>query len=318
MSITAAQAAAELQQLAVAIHDMMVNRMMAYSGFSLMVFDWFLTLPDEITLIWGARWTAVKTAYMINRYLIPVLLSFEIYVWSGYATLITLGFCRNVFAAQSFIIVAFYANVHWMVSLRAWLLWERRSSIGFTIIAVFLLYLLATCLIMGKELGPIRRTAQVIPEMNVCFAEVPSKLWTVWLPSILYEVFIVIITITKAFKHSKNIIHSPVLETLYRDGFLYFVFINLSSVMNLLVWGVAPQGYFLLAIFFTTALCQVVGSRMVMDLRSAGQAKPVEVVYGSAFHRHPVARVVAYKTSEVTDDRGFFEMNTFSRENDGY
>ncbi|OJA10983.1 hypothetical protein AZE42_09310 [Rhizopogon vesiculosus] len=38
------------------------------AGFTLLVYDYVLTLRDEVTYIWNAPWTVVKVMFFINRY----------------------------------------------------------------------------------------------------------------------------------------------------------------------------------------------------------------------------------------------------------
>lgn len=38
------------------------------SGYGLLVFDYLLTLSDEIAYIWPSRWSLVKIIYLANRY----------------------------------------------------------------------------------------------------------------------------------------------------------------------------------------------------------------------------------------------------------
>ncbi|KAJ3562216.1 hypothetical protein NP233_g9714 [Leucocoprinus birnbaumii] len=42
------------------------------ASFTVLVFDWLVTLDLEVSLVWNSRWTITKIVYLINRYL-PVL-----------------------------------------------------------------------------------------------------------------------------------------------------------------------------------------------------------------------------------------------------
>ena len=39
---------------------------------AVVVYDWILTFPDEMRLIWRHRWTGAKALFLLNRYLIIV------------------------------------------------------------------------------------------------------------------------------------------------------------------------------------------------------------------------------------------------------
>ena len=40
----------------------------AWAGYTLLLYDYILTLRDEATYIWPTRWSIVKSIYMFNRY----------------------------------------------------------------------------------------------------------------------------------------------------------------------------------------------------------------------------------------------------------
>ncbi|KZT37381.1 hypothetical protein SISSUDRAFT_1062842 [Sistotremastrum suecicum HHB10207 ss-3] len=259
------------QELETVLSQMSVSRNMAYSGFTVMIYDWVLTLPDEIKLIWPARWSTVRVIFLVNRYLLPLLLSVDIYVWGGFDLKLTPEFCKVWVTLESFVIISFFASLHWIVAMRAWALWGRSQLMGSAILTAFILYFVSTCVITGESMAFIGKTVGPIPLVNICFGTLPSYLWAIWCPNLVFETFIFTITFVKAWRHTRNnLTATPVLSVLYRDGFLYFVFISLASLMNLLTWAIAPAGYVLLAKYFTTSLCQVAGSRLILDLRAVG------------------------------------------------
>ncbi|KIO03529.1 hypothetical protein M404DRAFT_145802, partial [Pisolithus tinctorius Marx 270] len=40
------------------------------AGYTLLVYDYFLTLSDEVECMWYAPWTPVKFVYLANRYIV--------------------------------------------------------------------------------------------------------------------------------------------------------------------------------------------------------------------------------------------------------
>ncbi|KAL0961310.1 hypothetical protein HGRIS_006269 [Hohenbuehelia grisea] len=48
--------------------------------YAVQIYDWLLNLGDEIELIHNARWTSIKVAYLLCRYL--PLLTFPMYLWA--------------------------------------------------------------------------------------------------------------------------------------------------------------------------------------------------------------------------------------------
>jgi len=241
---------------------------MAAAGLSVMLYDWALTLSVEVRYIWQARWTVVKALFLINRYFIPFTIAFGIYGWSGQATWISVDSCKIYVLVDAYTMLAFFCSLHWMVAMRAWALWSRTLTTGLVIWGSFFLYLGSTVAITAKALLTYKPTP--VFGTNVCYGDLPNYLWTIWLPSIVFETVIFGITALKAVQHSKKRVETPILTVLYRDGFLYFIFICLNSFMNLLIWAIAPLGYVILFKFFSTSICAVAGAHLVLDLIHVG------------------------------------------------
>ena len=55
------------------------------AGLVALLYDHLLTINDEIELVWRARNTLPKTLFLINRYLVPLLMLVTIYRESPYA-----------------------------------------------------------------------------------------------------------------------------------------------------------------------------------------------------------------------------------------
>jgi len=131
------------------------------------------------------------------------------------------------------------------------------------------LYLAAAFALTIKGLLSI--PASLFPIINICFGTLPNYLWAIWLPSIFFETLVFILTLLKAVQHQRsNLSRTPILSTLYRDGFLYFLFISLNSACNLLFWAIAPPTKVLLVKYISTAVTLAAGSHLILDLREVG------------------------------------------------
>jgi len=232
-------------------------------------YDWILSLDSEIKLIWSARRSVVKTVYLVNRYCLPIVMIWANYAWSGQALWFKPLSCRIFLVLDSSLIIAFFASLHYIVSLRAWALYGRSRAVGLLLWGGFVLYLAAAYVLTIKGLLSI--PASLFPIVNICFGTLPSYLWAIWLPSIIFETLVFALTLIKATQHqSSNLSRTPILSTLYRDGFLYFLFICLNSACNLLFWAIASPTKVLLVKYLSTAVTLAAGSHLILDLREVG------------------------------------------------
>jgi hypothetical protein len=70
--------------------------------------------------------------------------------------------------------------------------------------------------------------------------------------------------------NSSTIQHSPLVKTLYYDGFLYFFVIFAIAATNLLVWYLVPASLgMLLIMIYRVSMC-VMSSRIILHIRKAG------------------------------------------------
>ncbi|KAG9085298.1 hypothetical protein FS749_004543 [Ceratobasidium sp. UAMH 11750] len=76
-------------------------------------------------------------------------------------------------------------------------------------------------------------------------------------------------TLYKCLEHAKSQqLHTPLLKTLYRDGFLYFLIIVVIRILNLALWIVAPPSLIYLGLYFIWSLITLLISRLLLNLRN--------------------------------------------------
>ncbi|KAG9105595.1 hypothetical protein FRC07_009159 [Ceratobasidium sp. 392] len=112
-------------------------------------------------------------------------------------------------------------------------------------------------------------TVEYNPFFRICFAQLSPHIWMCWLPALIFETFLFVMTLIKAREHSKSNFNTPMLHILYRDGILYYVVICCCSIFNMTVWLVAPPTLIALSKFFVLAVVPAMGARLVLNLRSS-------------------------------------------------
>jgi len=250
------------------LRDVTQTRYTLAAAAAIIFYDWILTLDSEMRLIWPARRSVVKTIFLINRYCVPIIIGWANYAWSGRATWFKHISCEAYLLLDSSLILLFFASLHYIISLRAWTLYGRDKVIGVFLWGGFALYLVSAFVLNFKAILAIPAT--LVPIINICFGTLPSYLWTIWLPSIVFETFVFVLTLVKAIRYQRSEMSTPILSVLYRDGFLYFLFISMNSACNLLFWAVTPPFKVLLLKYLSTAITLAAGSHLILDLREVG------------------------------------------------
>ncbi|KAG8714808.1 hypothetical protein FRC09_017223 [Ceratobasidium sp. 395] len=284
--VEAAAFQAALHELEIALGHVNTSRYMGVAGYTLLIYDHVLTFSGEVELVWKAdKRNVVTWLFLVNRYLVPIVLGIDLYDKGGLASRLTKKFCQRWFVIEGYINVLSFAAVHALVAMRVNAVWGRRKWVTTLLWASGSLYILGTLAIISPGLfqvldqvsflrGPSNANLNVArskvepnPIFNVCFGTITSYFWTVWIPPITFEAIIFTLTVIKAIEHRHKNIKTPVAYTLYRDGFLYFVVISLCSIFPLIVWLAGPPTLVAMPKYFTMAVVNVMGFRLVLNLR---------------------------------------------------
>ncbi|KAG2072387.1 hypothetical protein BDR04DRAFT_984472, partial [Suillus decipiens] len=105
-------------------------------GYTVLIYDYLLTLNDEILYIWNAPWTIVKVLFLINRYgnlagqTLVQLEEAGILAHSQFTfiDLWMVQFCQRFTIVTSFIMVISSESIHILVLTRAWAIWGAQRG----------------------------------------------------------------------------------------------------------------------------------------------------------------------------------------------
>jgi hypothetical protein len=262
--------ATSLSDIAAQLEHYHASVYLTLAGTTVMLYDWGLVLSDEIEYIWTGKFNLAKSLYISVRLSMPIMLAVDVYDKGGLARDLTTKFCKEWFVAEAVLTVISLAAVHWLVALRVIALLGNSALVYWGLFATFLGYLIATVVIFAYNAIDITSTLFVHPLLDICFGQIPHNYWVVWLPGIAYETLLFVMTVYKAITVDQSMLDAPILVSMFRGGFAHFCIIFLMSLFNLLVWSIAPPTLVLLAKYFTSATIVTAITRLVLDLRQAG------------------------------------------------
>ncbi|QRW25374.1 dephospho-CoA kinase [Rhizoctonia solani] len=271
--------AAQLHELEIALHHILASRCLAIAGFCILIYDHILTFPQEVELIWKQQRSWVSVFFVLNRYITPLVLIVDVYDKGGLANFLSQTFCVNWYFAESAWNLVAFSLIHALVALRVHAIWGRPRWLSITLALLFVAYFTVTTVIAFKFEIDFAHTVAYNPLFRLCFAEVSPYLWTCWLPALIFELFVFVMTslknkgsvfqVIKAIEHSKNKVNTPVVRVLYRDGIIYFIVISLCSMFNMMVWLLAPPTLVALSKYFVLCIVPTMGARLVLNLRGS-------------------------------------------------
>ncbi|KAI9570610.1 hypothetical protein HD554DRAFT_358052 [Boletus coccyginus] len=248
------------------IWDMRLVRAISYSSYTLLVWDYLLTLDDEITYIWDSPPSVMKYLFIGNRYMTllvqPVYLSqvAGILLFDSSAT--CLAFSWGMGLAQ----FGSDSAVHIQVLLRVWILYGRTRTITVALIAAFTLYICASMTLLAYIIDNLNSTSA-----GTCVGELAPFSWLIWFMGFLLEMCLFGMTIFM-FRRQKSTAEfsriSRLLRSLYRHAIIFFMANTFCNTLNIIAWTVfAGTPLFGIAIAFTVALVNITGQRLAIDLR---------------------------------------------------
>ncbi|KAG9077532.1 hypothetical protein FS749_010571 [Ceratobasidium sp. UAMH 11750] len=146
----AAAVRAALHELEVALRHVNFSRYMGVAGYALLIYDHLLTLPGEVELVWKAdKRNIVTWLFLVNRYVVPIVLGIDLYDKGGLAGHLTKNFCQKWFVIEGYLNVLSFAAVHALVAMRVNAVWGRRQWVTILLWASGTMYIVGTLAILS-------------------------------------------------------------------------------------------------------------------------------------------------------------------------
>ncbi|EKM53282.1 uncharacterized protein PHACADRAFT_259529, partial [Phanerochaete carnosa HHB-10118-sp] len=234
-------------------------------GLTALVHDHLLTLDQEIDLIWRGRPGFVSTIFLLNRYIVPCIIIVDVYELSG-VTPSSMLFCKIWTVMQSYLTLASFMLIHVIVAIRVFALYNGRSWVRRFLWTSGTIYFLSSTAVI--TLGVIAVIPSLQPDHGACVGNMPWYLWISWLPTIIFETILFILTLLALLKQEDSRSFGKLTRILFRDGMVYFVAVTVCTTFCLMVWAFAPVTLNGLARYFALAMVNIISSRMVLNLKA--------------------------------------------------
>ncbi|KAG2364680.1 hypothetical protein BDR07DRAFT_771279 [Suillus spraguei] len=253
-------------------HEIWVRRSLSAAGYTVLIYDYFLTLNDEILYIWNAPWTIVKVLFLINRYgnlagqTLVQLEEAGILVHSQF-------FCQRFTIVTSFIMIISSESIHILVLIRAWAIWGARRGMSNFLIGSYASYLL---ILLGiSSFGAHHDSSenfQYLELAKVCASAMPKLMWLCYVGSFVLDAITFVLTAKSLRKYSREfqcLYPSDLFYLLFRDATMFFLFSMFNNATIFVSWTVyADSPYTFLSKGFSGPLLSVAGQRVVLNLKT--------------------------------------------------
>ncbi|TDL23385.1 hypothetical protein BD410DRAFT_787192 [Rickenella mellea] len=247
-----------------------VVKYVTVAALTLLVWDYLITLSDEVTLVWPSRWRIPKYLFFINRYLAitdPMMLSY-ILIFATDPKVCVAGFrTLGGFATTGFLVAQL------ILVMRTFAVWGSKwNKYTYGFIAIFLCAVGVDLWAVHSYLLGVTSTGVPTKGMTGCALHFANRnAWITFLLVMLDESTFVILLSIKAWQHFQNG-RSRLMVGMYNDGLLHFACILASSIANLITVVVAPVELHSFLIVVQRVMHSVLCNRVLLHIRGAYQA----------------------------------------------
>jgi len=218
-------------------------RITSIACFSLAVYEYIITLDEEMKYFWSGRWTISRVLFLMNRYLPLFIMTLSITLFSVQDPSPEL--CRPAIQVAFLLNIIAISVIQGILVTRIWYLFQGSRSVQIGVILGFVASLvlslaflyLATNEIVIIDSDDLSRHFPGFSNEG-CKAVRPPNFWRIYLPSLVLHTILYILTAARALRNRRLLKNAPILKRLLRDGgFFYlvvFVSVNLTTIGSFL------------------------------------------------------------------------------------
>ncbi|KAJ3785816.1 hypothetical protein GGU10DRAFT_434288 [Lentinula aff. detonsa] len=263
-------------------------------SFTLLYYDYFLTLGEEVNLFWSYRsLTWVTIMFYVTRYFsilgsIPVMFG---HFWLGHVAV-----CLSLQTYHQYYALILQVFIGVLLLLRTYALYERNFKVLVLLVVVGLALLIfgIALLVWGRNEIQLQETVVVSNELGCQLwlnQQNASCLALVWGGMLLFDFLVFSLTLYKALTLQRDG-RVTLLSVLMRDGTVYFGVMAISIIANILTFMHLPHELDDLSVghrafapllgqpetrgmatTFTNSISSIMISRLMFNLRDPGLSR---------------------------------------------
>ncbi|KAF8167110.1 hypothetical protein B0H34DRAFT_680288 [Crassisporium funariophilum] len=284
-----AQMAAQIALLFDALKRMQLITYFDLAACTMFLWDYVVTIGMEVELVWSSPWTAMKVVYFVQRYM-PFFdtLWLTVHLQLGHDLSITQ--CRRMLSTICYMYCLGIAASELILTLRAWAVWKRDKRLAVILVVTYLLVWVPNLAYMTLFLRSLKFGDPPVPGFVGCFMIDGSRIVILcWIVVIVWDAFVLILMAIPGFKAYRVGGNKALLDTIYRDGLIFYIYLFVLSTVNIIVIQTLPAGYIILLSSTERCLHSILSSRVLLHIRAHGrereEATQVQWSNGIAAHQ---------------------------------
>ncbi|KAH9997753.1 hypothetical protein BJV74DRAFT_768181 [Russula compacta] len=244
-----------------------------YFCYSVVLWDWIISLPREWQYIWKTSWTPVKVAYLFCRYWVITVVPYLLYAFVNNHSLET---CERIYkipvalamwnqvGSESVLLIRTYAFFNRNKLVLAGLLCALGGMVAYQ------LYVDTSQMLVLPFVTPPFDRGPCFPRSKPHSAHLLVKCQ---IAPLGFDTIVTFMTVFKAFyvRRRNGGPSSRLIQTFLREGVFYYLLISIANLIILLIHFARPrQAISAINIPLSVMLSPVLACRLILDLRERG------------------------------------------------
>ncbi|THH13779.1 hypothetical protein EW146_g6477 [Bondarzewia mesenterica] len=276
---------AELEEIIASLKRLNTDQFVNICAFTIFVYDYILTFESEVKYIWKSKWSWAKIAFFATRY--PAFVEGVIVIDLQFSLNSSAERCKILFFVTGWMFMFGVVAAEAIIMLRTWAIWHRDKRVGLILLILFVTTFAPACFFVNEFLISLHfipiKVLDPLTDGRGCFITQSSKIVaTAYAYLIGFDTVVVALTLLKAHELKYFFLpHSKLLQTLYRDGTLYYITLLACSVISIVILLAVNVEFVILLVTLQRVLYAILSSRILLHLRQVGE--PSEITGASTY-----------------------------------
>ncbi|KAJ8475100.1 hypothetical protein ONZ45_g15728 [Pleurotus djamor] len=260
------------------------------SSLTFLLWEYLVTLPDEVQLFWTCQWTYPTILFFINRYQIIIWQIFHtiaVFIPKRSERVSVFSFSYPLSLTDDFPLYSCEAWIHRLsvisgvmilvpvyliVSLRIYAMYNRSRAIR-AVLAVMLLATISSQIYVTIRHAPkVLAISLPLTDLTACAPFDTSHLYLTLVPAISFDFPALLLVLARGIFHLKlqrriGFQGSSLVLMFTRDSVAYFVVILLSYIALAISWIILPDLEMFISFGFGFSSVSVAATRLLLNTR---------------------------------------------------
>ncbi|KAL5533934.1 hypothetical protein ACEPAG_394 [Sanghuangporus baumii] len=255
---------------------------------ALITYDYFLTLPDEMRLIWPAKWNAGKIMFFLTRY--PVFVDTSLTIINLIQPNLKLSLCKPTYQAGAWMSFAGITIAEIIMMMRVYAIWGAKREVAIFLVIFNLGIIIPDIVLLERSLRSLVFMPSPFPTLAPCvLIDADLSVYIDFILIMVSEFVVIVMTFWKCFSEWRAS-RSSLMKALLEDGVQYFVCMFAISFANLLVVKTAVVDFSGLLFLIQRVLHAILSARILMHIREVVRPEAGAEVSDMSFADAPNAK----------------------------